>query len=146
MTPTLRRATLLATLIFSSLLHAEEEYRIEMWHSETTWAGQGACSAAFSFDIGAMADLLEDIQIHIALVDRAGRRIGKGVLKLESLGGANVNRYGSASLESEAACDENATVIVEKATARDGNKRIDLIKSKRLTARNFRPMNIRIGK
>ena len=93
-----------------------------------------------------MADLLEDIQIHVALVDRAGRRIGKGVLKLDSLGGSNVDRYGSASLESEAACATDATVIVEKATARDGSKRIDLIKSQRLASRDFRPLPIRIGK
>lgn len=146
MNPTFRRATLLAALIFSPLLHAQQGDRIEMWHSQTAWAGQGACAAVFSFDIGEMADLLEDIQIHAAFVDRAGRRIGKGVLKLESLGGASANRYGSASLESEAACATDATVIVEKATARDGDKRIDLIKSQRLASRDFRPLPIRIGK
>jgi len=48
--------------------------------------------------------------------------------------------------EAEDLCDDNLTIFVDKATAIVAGKRTDLIRSKSLSARDFKPFKIRIGK
>ena len=49
-------------------------------------------------------------------------------------------------MEGEEICDEDLTIVVNKATAVIDGKSVDLLKTKVLSVRDFKPFRIRIGK
>lgn len=117
---------------------------VEFRHSSTVWAGQGQCSAIFSFDSG--GDEIENLQVSVSAVDNAGRNLASGVLVVQQLGDSRVNRYADAFLESEAVCEDDLTIVVTEATAVLNGTRTDLLKAGALSAREFKPFRIRIGR
>jgi interleukin receptor mimic protein A len=119
-------------------------YAIDFWHSNTVWAGQGQCSAVFTFDSG-----LEDIkklQVLVSATNRSGKRVAAGVLEVPQFGQSSATRYAEAYLEGEDLCEDNLTIRVTKASAMIDGKRTDLLNSRILTARKFHPYEIYISK
>lgn len=117
---------------------------VEFWHSSTVWAGQGQCSAVFSFDSG--GDKIENLQVSVSAVNHAGEKLTTGVLEVHQFGDSSANRYADAFLESEAVCDDDLTIVVTGATGVLNGKRIDLLKAGALTAREFKPFRVRVGR
>lgn len=125
------------------LLVASPVYAIEFWHSNTVWVGQGQCSAIFSFDSG--MEEIKNLQVSVSVVDKMGKKIASGFLEIEQFGESSANRYADAFLEGEEMCGDDLIIIVGKATAVVEGKRTDLLKSKALSARDFKPFKIRVG-
>jgi len=130
-------------LIVTSWLTAPA-HAVDFWHSSTVWVNQGQCSAMFSFDSG-MEDI-KNLQVSVAAVNKAGKKVASGVLEIPQFGQSSAARYADAFLEGEEICADDLTIVVNKATAIVDGKRTDLLKSKALSARDFKPFKIRVGK
>jgi len=118
-------------------------HAIEFWHSGTVWAGQGMCSAAFTFD--SEMQEIHNLKITASAVNSKNRPVGSNVMEIDAFGQSNADRYAIAYMEAEALCDDDLSIVVTQATATVDGKPVDLIKSKLLTPRPFRPFNIHIG-
>ena len=130
-------------LVVTSCL-AAPAYAVDFWHSSTVWAGQGQCSAVFSFDSG--MEEIKNLQVTVAAINKAGKKVASGVLEIPQFGQSSADRYADAFLEGEEICADDLTIVVNKATAIVDGKRTDLLKSKALSARDFKPFRIRVGK
>ena len=129
-------------LVIVSALFAPA-HAVDFWHSSTVWAGQGQCSAAFTFDSG--MEEIKNLQVAVTAFNRAGKKVVSGVLEVQQFGQSSADRYAAAFLEGEEVCAADLTIVVQKATAVVDGKRTDLLKSKALSARDFKPFKIRIG-
>ena len=138
----MKRCTSALLIIVSCV--ATPAHAVEFWHSQTVWAGQGQCSAVFSFDSG--GEEIKNLQVSVSAIDKAGQKVASGVLEIEKFGQSSAARYADAFLEGEETCADDLTVIVEKATAVVDGKRTDLLKTGALSARYFKPFRIRVGK
>ena len=130
-------------LVVTSCL-AAPAYAVDFWHSSTVWAGQGQCSAVFSFDSG--MEEIKNLQVTVAAINKAGKKVASGVLEIPQFGQSSADRYADAFLEGEEICADDLTIVVNKAIATVDGKRTDLLKSKILSARDFKPFKIRVGK
>lgn len=130
-------------LILISCLTAPA-HAVEFWHSSTVWAGQGQCSAVFSFDSG--MEKIENLQASVTAINKAGKKVASGVLEIPQFGESSADRYADTFLEGEEICADDLTIVVNKATAIVDGKQTDLLKSKTLSARDFKPFKIRMGK
>ena len=135
----------LSALPFIIATLATPVHAIEFWNSNKVWAGQGQCSAVFTFDSGAMSPI-KNLQVAVSALDKSGKKVGGGILQVNSFGDSNATRYAEAFLEGEAICAESLTILVTKATATIDNKRVDLLATKNLSVRSFKPFAIQIGK
>lgn len=133
----------LALLAVTSSI-AMKAQAVDFWHSSTVWAGRGQCSAMFSVD--SEAQKIENLQITVSAINKAGEKVATGVLEVQQFGQSNADRYASAFLEGEEICAENLVIVVDKAVAFVDGRRTDLLKSKSISARDFKPFEIRIGK
>lgn len=131
-------------LIFIASCLAVPVHAVDFWHSSTVWAGQGQCSAAFSFDSG--MEEIRNLQVSVAAINKAGKKVASGVLEVQQFGQSSADRYATAFLEGEEVCADDLTIVVNKATAVINGKRIDILKSKALSARDFKPFKIRVDK
>ena len=114
---------------------------VEFWHSSTIWAGQGQCSAVFSFDSG-LHDIT-DLRVAVKALSPEGKTVLEGELAIDQFGQSSADRYADAFLEGEAVCAENLTIQIEEASARLDGRMIDLLATHTLTPRDFRPLPIR---
>lgn len=118
-------------------------YAVDMWHSNTLWAGQGQCSAVFSFD--SAIDEMKDLQVSVTAIDKSGKKVASDVLSIKQIGDSEANRYATAFLEGDV-CADDLTIVVNKATAIIDGKKVDLLKTKQLSLRDFKPFKIRLNK
>jgi hypothetical protein len=133
---------LMAVAIFFAFpAHAAQ---VEFWHSSTLWANHGQCAAIFSFD--SSMELIRNLQVSFSAFNKAGKKVASDVLEIRQFGQSNADRYGSASVAGEEYCADDLTIVVTKATAVVEGKQIDLLKTKAINARDFKPYKIRIGK
>ena len=72
--------SLLVLLIISKNAYAG----IEFWNSNLTWAGQGQCSATFTFDSG--YENIQKLNIDFNLVDKSGNIIADDTIALDAFG------------------------------------------------------------
>jgi hypothetical protein len=120
-------------------------HAIDMWHSDTIWAYNGQCEATFTFDSGGFLDYpLNNVRINVDLY-KGGKKVGSDRLEVKEMGRSESERYTEAELVSELAC-EDLSIVVTKATAISNNKRVDLLKTKQLAYRPFKPFSIKIPK
>ena len=117
---------------------------LEFWHSGTVWAGQGQCSANFTFDAGALSDQIRDLKVSADLLEK-GKVVGTSIIKVASIGGSEADRYATGFIEGEDVCSDSIVIRVTKATAVVNGKQVNLIKTKDISARNFKPFNITIA-
>ena len=144
-TVTARRLTLrhlLPALALGGWL-ALPAHAIEVWHSNTAFAGQGQCAATLTLDSG--GEEFRQVRLQAAVLDKAGRRLMAKTLDVPSIGASSAERFAEALLEGEALCDDGLQLQVTSATAVVNGKRIDLLRAGQLTAREFRPMPIRVS-
>lgn len=134
--------TLIATFALA-LGTAAPAQALEIWHSNTVWAGQGQCSAVFGLD---SMEAIEKLEISITVVDAKGKKVASGTITTEGFGGTSADRYAESFIEGEAFCADNLTLIVKKATANIEGVRTDLLKTQALAVRAFKPFPIRLGK
>lgn len=123
---------------------AAQAHAVDFWHSNTVWAGQGQCSAVFSFDSG--MEEIQNLQVSVTVLNKASKRVASGVLEIPRFGQSAADRYADAFLENEELCSDDLVIVVNKATAAVDGKRTDLLKSKALVIRDFKPFKIRLGK
>ena len=123
---------------------AAQAHAVDFWHSNTVWAGQGQCSAVFSFDSG--MEEIQNLQVSVTVLNKASKRVASGVLEIPRFGQSAADRYADAFLENEELCSDDLVIVVNKATAAVDGKRTDLLKSKALVIRDFKPFRIRLGK
>jgi len=120
---------------------------VEFWHSDTTWANGGICSAEFTFDSGGpMANdgPITDMNVSVSAYDSKNHKVDSGVLHIDEFGASEADRYASAFLESAAMCDKHLTIVVDRAQARIAGKPVDLLKTHQLRGRNFVPFTIKV--
>lgn len=129
---------LIVTSCITAPVHA-----VEFWHSSTVWAGQGQCSAMFTFDSG--MEEVRNLHVSVTVANKIGKKVSTGVLEIPQFGQSSANRYADAFLEGEEICADDLTNVVTEATAIVRGKRTDLLKSKALSARDFRPFKVRVG-
>lgn len=134
----------IAALLAMAFSLAVPAHAIDFWHSSTVWAGQGACSATFLFDSG--MEEFSNLKVTVSVFNKTGKKVLSGVLEVPQIGQSSADRYASAFLEGEEVCDEGLTIVVNKATAVIDGKRTDLLKTKAISARDFKPFKIRFGK
>lgn len=89
---------------------------------------------------------IKNLQVTVAAVNKGGKKVASGVLEIQQFGQSSADRYADAFLEGEEICADDLTIVVNKATAIVDGKRTDLLKSKALSARDFKPFRIRVGK
>lgn len=119
-------------------------HALDLWHSNLLWGGQGICVAQFSFDSGGEA--FSQLQVNVMVLNKAGKKVASGTLRVEQIGDSNANRYTDALLESESLCEDDLTVRITQATALMDDQQVDLLKTNRLDIRPFKPFKIVIGK
>ena len=117
---------------------------VDFWHSSTVWAGRGQCSANFTFD--SELQEIKNLQVTVSAVNKAGKKVASDVLEVQQFGQSSADRYADAFFEGEEICAEDLVIVVNKATAIVDGKRTDLLKSKAITVRDFKPFKIRIEK
>ncbi|ELJ8531342.1 hypothetical protein RUK45_003421, partial [Vibrio cholerae] len=119
-------------------------YAIDFWHSNTTWAGQGQCSAVFSFDSG-VEEIIE-LKLLVSAFNKEGEKVASGLIEVPHFGQSTADRYIDVSLEDEAFCDEDITIVVTNAEAVIDGNNTDLLKKKLISTREFKPFNIIVDK
>ena len=82
----------------------------------------------------------------ISAINKSGKKVASGVLKIQEFGQSSVDRYSDAFLEAEEVCADDLTIVVNKATAIINGKQVDLLKTKTLSVRDFKPFKIYLGK
>lgn len=125
-------------------LVAMPAYAVDFWHSSTTWINHGQCSAEFTFDGGGWEEI-QNLRVSVTAINQAGKKVASGVLEIEQFGNSSADRYAKAFIEGEELCEEKLAIVVNKATAIIDGKRIDLMKTKSLTSRDFKPFKIQVG-
>ena len=68
------------------------------------------------------------------------------MLEVQNFGQSSADRYADAFFEGEEICADDLTIVVNKATAVVNGQRTDLLKTKAISARDFKPFKIRVGK
>ena len=97
-----------------------------------------------SFDSG--MEEIKNLQVTVSAVNKSGKKVASGILEIQEFGGSTADRYSQAFLEGEELCADDLTIVVSKATAIINGKQVDLLKTKMLSARNFKPFKIHLGK
>ena len=110
-----------SVILFIVWCSAVPAQAIEFWHSSTVWAGQGQCSAVFSFDSG--MEETSNLQVSVTALSKAGKKVTSGLLSVKQFGQSSADRYAQSFLESEEICADDLTIVVNKATAVIGGKR-----------------------
>jgi hypothetical protein len=119
-------------------------HAVVFWHSSTVWAGQGQCSAVFLFDSGMKE--IKNLELTVSAVNKVGKKVASGLLAIEVFGQSSADRYAEAFLWGEEICADDLIIVVNKATAVVDGKRTDLLKTRAISARDFKPFKIRVGK
>ena len=92
---------------------------------------------------------MEDVtklQVLVSAVNKSGKKVASGALQVPQLGQSAATRYAEAFLEGEEFCDDDLVIVVNKAAAIVDGKRIDLLKSKNIAIRDFKPYQIKIAR
>lgn len=117
-------------------------HAVEFWHSNTVWAGQGVCSATFTFDSGLVG--IRNLDVAVALVDGSGKDVVNDTLTVATFGGSGVDRYADAFIEGADVCDDTLSLVVKSASAIVDGKATDLVATRAISARDFKPFRIRV--
>ncbi|QDX98816.1 hypothetical protein EGD00_19830 [Pectobacterium carotovorum subsp. carotovorum] len=131
--------TALITLATIGNVHA-----IEIWHTDTVWAGQGACSAQFTLDNGgAFGEPVGKLEISVDVLDKSGKVQQKDTLNVEPFGDSDATRYQTALLEGENYCDSDLTINITKVAEIVGSEK-KILPVSEFTTRKFKPYTVLI--
>ena len=76
----MKKALALAVLMLGTITQ-EAHAGIEFWHSNLVFAGQGACSAEFTFDSGLEA--ISKLDLSFNLKNKAGKTVAEDEIHLD---------------------------------------------------------------
>ena len=128
---------------FLLMVFASNAPAIEIWHSNTTWAGQGMCAYEFTVDAQGGHGGIENFTVDITLLDGSGKPLGDEITADLNgpLGDSNATRYGQFLVEGDC---EAKSLRIKKATGTVSGKPVDFVKEKQLAPRKFKPLPIAI--
>lgn len=123
-----------------------QAYGLDIWHSNTVWAGQGMCAASFTLDSGGVfGDHIQNLRIALAAVDtKTNSPIEQIVLEVDEFGRDNASRYETVYWESELACEDKLRLVITEADAIVEGQARDLLADGYLNIREFVPYRIDI--
>ncbi|MEE3664499.1 IrmA family protein [Brenneria sp. g21c3] len=131
--------TALITLVTIGNAHA-----IEIWHTDTVWAGQGACSAQFTLDNGGVfGEPVGKLEISVDVLDKSGKVQQKDTLNVEPFGDSDATRYQTALLEGENYCESDLTINITKVAEIVGSEK-KILPVSEFTTRKFKPYTVLI--
>lgn len=141
-----RRITKTLSAACAMVALSGQAYGLDIWHSNTVWAGQGMCAAVFTLDSGgAFGDRLQDLRIALSAVDtQTNNPVTQLFLEVDELGDGSANRYETVYWESELACEDNLRLIITEADAIVAGQARDLLADGYLSIREFVPYRIDI--
>lgn len=141
-----RRITKTLSAACAMVALSGQAYGLDIWHSNTVWAGQGMCAAVFTLDSGgAFGDRLQDLRIALSAVDtQTNNLVTQLFLEVDELGDGSANRYETVYWESELACEDNLRLIITEADAIVAGQARDLLADGYLNIREFVPYRIDI--
>ncbi|PWC18959.1 IrmA family protein [Brenneria corticis] len=129
--------TALITLATIGNVHA-----IEIWHTDTVWAGQGVCSAQFTLDNGgAFGEPVGKLEISVDVLDKSGKVQQKDTLNVEPFGDSDATRYQTALLEGENYCESDLTINITKVAEIVGSEK-KILPVTEFTTREFKPYTV----
>lgn len=141
-----RRITKTLSAACAMVALSGQAYGLDIWHSNTVWAGQGMCAAVFTLDSGgAFGDRLQDLRITLSAVDtQTNNPVTQLFLEVDELGDGSANRYETVFWESELACEDNLRLVITEADAIVAGQARDLLADGYLNIREFVPYRIDI--
>lgn len=141
-----RRITKTLSAACAMVALSGQAYGLDIWHSNTVWAGQGMCAAVFTLDSGgAFGDRLQDLRIALSAVDiQTNNPVTQLFLEVDELGDGSANRYETVYWESELACEDNLRLVITEADAIVAGQARDLLADGYLNIREFVPYRIDI--
>jgi len=89
---------------------------------------------------------IKNLELTVSAVNKVGKKVASGLLAIEVFGQSSADRYAEAFLAGEEICADDLIIVVNKATAVVDGKRTDLLKTRAISARDFKPFKIRVGK
>jgi len=111
-------------------------------HSEEVWLNGSIVSEVFNLD--SQLEEYEDLTIEVRFVGKNGKILETATLETVSIGGSEVNRYGSTYLEAPAKVIENTAYIeIVKATCIKNGKVVNIPLSE-VGSKEFKPIPIKI--
>ena len=133
----------LLALLIAACVSIPAHATIEFWNSNLQTTDEDICSAHFTFDSN--GEQVDDLKVSVSAVDRAGKVVIEDSLDIESFGENDLNRYAETELESGDMCKEGLSIVVNAATATIDGKTVDLLATKKIVARDYKPFKIGIG-
>ena len=132
---------ILFSLLFS-MLTFQYAHAIEIWHTNTSWVGQGMCSASFLID--SQGEEVLDLKLAFTAIDSDNNDVDVFVFNIPIFGDSNATSIERKFWESSTACDDDIRLKVTLASAEINGKKVDLLKTNMLSVRDFRPFEIQI--
>ena len=123
-----------------------QAHGLDIWHSNTVWAGQGMCAASFTLDSGGVfGDRIQNLRIALAAVDtKTNNPVAQVVLEVDDFGRDNASRYKTVYWENELVCEDNLRLVITEADAIVAGQARDLLADGYLNIREFVPYRIDI--
>lgn len=117
-----------ALLVSCGTANAQSLTPINLWHTDTVWAGQGMCAAHFTLDGGGGLTIpIEQVQLKLQAINPHQQIVETFTLTIEAFNESNADRYEHALWESELACDDSLHLVVTEAYARVNQQNYDLL-------------------
>ena len=118
---------------------------IDIWHSNTVWAGQGMCAFTFTLD-GQDVQMetpsgVNDLTLEIMLLNEDRKELGSPVtVRLEQpFADSEATRYAQFFIEGDCGAE---TFGISKATGIIGGRQQDLLETRQITPVKFEPKGI----
>lgn len=137
--------TCILSIIFA--LIPSSGFCIDIWHSNTTWAGQGYTAYSFTLDGG---DVLVDftggaknVSITVDVYEDNVKKDSQ-VLEISQIGSCEADRHQLVYLLTNAIENKPSKFVVSKASAVIEDEPVDLLAAKRISWREFVPVQIEV--
>ena len=137
--------TCILSIIFA--LIPSSGFCIDIWHSNTTWAGQGYTAYSFTLDGGdVLVDFTggaENVSITVDVYEDNVKKDSQ-VLEISQIGSCEADRHQLVYLLTNAIENKPSKFVVSKASAVIEDEPVDLLAAKRISWREFVPVQIEV--
>lgn len=137
--------TCILSIIFA--LIPSSGFCIDIWHSNTTWAGQGYTAYSFTLDGG---DVLVDftggaknVSITVDVYEDSVKKDSQ-VFEISQIGSCEADRHQLSYIFTNAIENKPSKFVVSKASAVIEDEPVDLLAAKRISWREFVPVQIEV--
>ena len=136
--------TCILSIIFA--LIPSSGFCIDIWHSNTTWAGQGYTAYSFTLDGGDVLEFTggaENVSITVDVYEDNVKKDSQ-VLEISQIGSCEADRHQLVYLLTNAIENKPSKFVVSKASAVIEDEPVDLLAAKRISWREFVPVQIEV--